>query len=214
MRKYINGINSSTYEMLFPNIRSLKESTECSRAFDAIEEFNQTDMVKFRRNIYDDKITKCGNGEFQYKEGDFAVNFYRLIDILPTEFYGQKLICQNHHNRGYAETVNMAPFIPRGDLLVGYVNLLGNDVICSVIEIKIGNSTIILDGYLNVLMFKEEYLKLTNFREVSKIKHEDLVEDNDNMLVKRLGLSSEAYLFFRKEIVEDVEKNKRLFKKI
>lgn len=222
MEKYTHGVDVSTYDMLFSDFdKGLRESTKCSRAFLIIDEFTKIDKknydevgYKTANEIYNDKITKDKNGRFQYQEENFVICFYKLSDFFNAQFHVQELVSENRRNKSYVKTVNMAPYIPNGDVLTGYINLLGNDVIHSVIELPNENGSIILDWYLNTLMTKQDYLKLTNFREISKIKHDDLISDKEMRLEYMLGLSSEMYLLFRDEIVQDIEKNKRLFKTI
>ena len=67
----------------------------------------------------------------------------------------------------------------------------------------------IIDFTQNVIMSKQNYIKITNFKELSKISKEDVISDRSKVALFNMKIA--YYLFFRDEIMKDINKNEKVF---
>ena len=66
-----------------------------------------------------------------------------------------------------------------------------------------------MDWTRNIMMPKEDYIELFNFKILSSVDKNDLKNDFD--IVRDLEFTTKHYLLFRDEIMRDINKNKELF---
>lgn len=97
-------------------------------------------------------------------------------------------------------------------LLTGFINISNHDILHSVVEIKDKNneSSSIIDYTQNLIMKKDDYDKITNFKYYSKISKQDLINDKD--IIISFNMKLPIFLFFRDEIMKDLQKNEKVLK--
>lgn len=98
------------------------------------------------------------------------------------------------------------------DILTGYVTVGDKDILHSVLETKDDKSKII-DYTKNLVIDKADYIKLTNFREIQRISHEDYVNDVSLIYSLSPNFSIRAYLVFRDELMKELNKKVKVLRK-
>ncbi|MBQ9024277.1 MAG: hypothetical protein IJ105_03535 [Bacilli bacterium] len=95
-------------------------------------------------------------------------------------------------------------------LLTGFINISNHDILHSVVEIEDDESSRIVDYTQNLVMKKEDYIRITNFKCISKISKQDIIDDKDKISPFNMKLA--IYLFFRDELMKDLKKNEKVLK--
>jgi len=224
MKKYINGINSNTYE-------NLKQS--CSTCLDDIsymEEYlayhiisrftmlQREDVEKARQDslgqTYDINYIKYNEIEncFHYVKDDFEIRFRKFSDVIRAYYYKEQL--HNYERSGLAsiKSCEIAPYLSKSNILTGFI-LIGNfKMMHTVIELV--DEGLIIDWSINAIMEKEDYLRLTKLQVINKLETDKLIEDRISGIFNEFSDPSmlEFYLIFRDEFIKDIEKNKQLIK--
>ena len=95
-------------------------------------------------------------------------------------------------------------------VLTGYVPSIDEELLHSVVEIDILNKKYIIDYTQNIVMKKEDYFEINQFRQISKVSSKTIKEDA--RIIDELQIPHPYYLIFRDEIMKDLNKNKKLLK--
>ena len=100
----------------------------------------------------------------------------------------------------------------KSSLLTGYISYEDIDILHTVVECEKDGKIKIVDYTKNLIMDKEEYIGLTNFRIIQRISRDDFLRDNRiiNRCMPRMSLV--VYLCFRDEIMKDLKKNNKVLK--
>ncbi len=95
-------------------------------------------------------------------------------------------------------------------VLTGYVPSIDEELLHSVVEIDILNKKYIIDYTQNIVMKKEDYFEINQFRQISKVSSKTIKEDAK--IIDELQIPHPYYLLFRDEIMKDLNKNKKSLK--
>ena len=95
--------------------------------------------------------------------------------------------------------------------IYGYTDI--SKFLHSWVEINYKGQDYVIDGTLNAIINKEGYYALRHAEPITKISNETLEIDIKNYLSKVGTFGLPDYLFFRNEIIKDLEKNNEAFKK-
>ena len=93
------------------------------------------------------------------------------------------------------------------DVLTGYENIAGGRYLHSVVETPYGK---IIDFTKNLVMSKEDYIKLTGFTVLERITNDELYRIHIKII--GLNMNSKVLATFGSEILKDIEKNPSIFK--
>ena len=179
-----SGINKVTQELLkkdIPNSLSKKEIEELNDIFKYL-----TAYTMYRNLILESDVLRKEFSEFKYIEefdqciyerNNDSYRFSLLSDFCDKDELLSEERYHKCHEASYGLTLN-SPF--EGTyLLTGYVNNSDTDTLHSVVEILNEGELCIIDYTLNVIMLKEDYLKITKFKEKSRLSKEELLKDKD-----------------------------------
>lgn len=208
-----NGINTKTDE-LFRKIPNSKRTNN---------DFNNLNRIYSELNIYtlareedDSPLTKemfkyitPEKKESHYNDGKYDFKFCLLSDFFMDEKLKDELTSDKRFHKCHESSINLALDLPFKNVFVvtGYVNTGDKDILHSVVEID-GDDEVMIDYTQNILMKKEDYLKINCFREISRVRKEDLQQEIDTMT--DLKMTIPYYLFFRDEMKKDLNKNKKI----
>ena len=95
-------------------------------------------------------------------------------------------------------------------ILTGYVPTIDEEILHSVVELEYDSEIYIVDYTQNIMMKKEDFIRLNNFRLITRIPSSKVREDMDVMT--RINIELPYYLVFRDEIVRDLKKNSKVLK--
>lgn len=82
------------------------------------------------------------------------------------------------------------------------------------VEVNINGEDYVIDATLNAMINKEGYYLLQHAKPINKISRQTLLNDLDNFsIIDNKNIPMEVYYVFRDEIIEDLNKNKDIFRK-
>lgn len=209
MKKYCNGINQKSIDLL---LDVNKEDKRLSKAYRSIDSFTQMNSSNSKElNLYDCSFN-CKIDLFEYSADDILIRFKRLSDVIRAIWYKNELLSVNRHFDVIRKTYQLCPYIDDSKLLTGFTFIDGKKELHSVIESADG----IIDWNLNAIIPKEDYFKLTKFQVISELSVDKIIEDQENRVMEELRNDPKLlklYIIFRDEIMANLEKNKQITKK-
>lgn len=176
------------------------------------EQQNRYDINISTNNIKYNKETK--KHECTLKNGNI-VTFDLISETLekPSKKVIKELESNERKKKCHLMSVYVAlqhedSIVHTGTIIIG-----SNKILHSVVEIKTKKGKeFILDWTKNIVMDKDEYIKLFSFNILESIKSEDIL--NDSKFIKGTEiLSLKYYLTFRDEIIKDLNRNSFIFDK-
>lgn len=147
-----------------------------------------------------------------YLSDDICFGFLLLSDYVQNKKEKKILTSQKRYHKCHEESYRLTLGAPykQSYILTGYINVDGNDILHSVAQVQDDKEEKIIDFTLNIVMSKEDYITITNFREFSKISRDKLRQDEEK--IKNFSMGIQYYLFFHNELMKDLEKNEKLLK--
>lgn len=100
-------------------------------------------------------------------------------------------------------------------IVTGYIYGYSNksEFLHSWVEAIIKGEEYVIDGTLNAMINKQGYYLMQHAKSITKISDSVLKSDVENYMTKIQSIPLEVYYVFRNEIVNDLEKNKEIFRK-
>ena len=153
---------------------------------------------------YDFRTISWNNGlnSFVYQNGNFKIAFNLLSDFMTHEDDKEELTSDERLHQCHAKSIILASMYPNFRVITGYVYLENQRILHSVVEYDDNEETIILDWTKNLRMFKDDYLKLTNFRVIETIEGYEIANDI-TAPVNKIGRDLKTYCVFRPEIIKE-----------
>ena len=216
---YDKGLNNNTDKMLFESGPYVsKNNAENRKIFYTIDIYNLKNVFARAKNIVlfrvftgikiDLKRIKYNSGNKRYEyslDNGSKIKFLKLSEYAKCDNLAE-LDTKKRYGHCHSRSLGVAYGCKNSKLLSGIANL-SYDFCHSVVELENGD---IIDWTRNLIMKKEDYIKLTNFRTIQSIDSNDLNELIENEALR--GMDLRAYLYFRDEIVADLEKHQLLKK--
>ena len=220
------GINQQTYELIFKNDDNLPRSKQGSYkeliADTTIKEFTKIDEKKFLTKILkllrshtliDLKKINFNETLKKYEYNNFGeiITFDKISNYLENETDIKELTSNKRSGLCHLRSIHLTLDLESSKLLTGYITIGKKRVLHSVVEYPKNGEKLILDWTRNIIITKEQYLKLTEFQEINSIKREDLSNDIKLINGNLDNLSIKLYLVCREAVIRDIERNKQLF---
>ena len=216
-----DGINNNTYELLFKdskNSRDIDEKEEKRKyILSLIEHYTKLreksifgSLLKKYLNIKNLDFSKIVyNKETQEYEFEYLGEIYTFNKI--SNFYGDKktqkeLESGERYGKCHEASIYFSMINKDCYILTGYINNNGGTYLHSVIETQEGK---ILDWTKNLIMSKEDYLKLTDFKALERISGEEMIEIFIRLPVG--DADGKVLTVFGKEVLKDMKKNPDIF---
>lgn len=151
-------------------------------------------------------------------KGDIKI--YKLSDLIPQikEDYPD-VVTQDRKGKCHEKAIMIADRLESvsSEVVTGYIFGYSDKskYLHSWIELNHNGKDMIIDYTLNAMINKEGYYQIQNAIPLSRISSVKIKEDVDVLnKLKQLGkLDIKEYLLFRDEIINDYEKNKKVFEK-
>lgn len=221
---YIGGIKKETYDLLFKDENiSNSENIDTSAndeildriaTFTKLKNFISIEIAKRKFNISYDRENK----EYIYNTANKEIPFKRFSDLIIDKELKSELLSNIREHKCHARALQLVDaFSNPITILTGTYERHGEKFLHSVIEMDSKNSTYIIDYTLNLLMKKELYLELTQFKLIETMQDIEAMEDKRDGIWEFLNKTDfmlKPYLTFQKEIKKDLEKNSKMLEKI
>lgn len=140
---------------------------------------------------------------YHYVNGEMDLVYEKLSDHMRNK---KELLTSNRYGKCHSMSMKLVEMIPDSYILTGYVSYEDEDYLHSVIEFEKDGNTKIIDYTKNLIMDKEEYIGLTNFRLIQRISRKDYKKDKKIIKKYMPDLSNKVYLCFRDELMHDMNK--------
>ncbi len=210
-----DGINDKTYELLFEDNVKLENEDENKdghiKAFIAIDTFTK---IRSKKDYYKAKIYLKNMADlnkinynkqtkkYEYKDENIEVEFEKLSSFLKSKKYKEELESEKRYRKCFDMAFILSSAIKDSKITTGYIKL-GKRIFHTLVE---------KDGYIfdwthNLVMKKEDYIKITKFTELSSFYGKDFADDI-KLISGNIPLSLPVYYLFRDEIMSNLEKNK------
>ena len=222
-----DGINNNTYELLFRDTSSLSEEEQGDKSYAKVlvtlNRFTRYEkrniLVKLKDFIlkqYGFDVSKVKYNEdkdrYIYQDEDYSIPFNMISRLIDSDQLKKELLSEKRYGHCHVKSLCMGHNVPDSEVVTGYFTIYTNRVLHSILEAKDKDGNlIVLDWTRNITMPKEDYYRLTGFREVNRFAGSKFEEDFP--CLQALGVGTKTYSCFRDELMKDFEKNKSLFKK-
>ena len=123
----------------------------------------------------------------------------------------KELESEKRYRKCHLKSAEIATSLPKSCILTGYVKRYNGKFLHSIVEIEKEDGKYIIDYTKNIIMPKEQYVKLTEFEElesISDLEYLEYIQRLENIL----GLNGKVLLTFGREIFKELEKNSFLIK--
>jgi len=145
--------------------------------------------------------------KYEYKKEDIIFDFIMISDYFNGDIYKYELLSEERYSKCHTMAIKMAEYFENSKILTGYITLLDSKIMHSVLEFKMLGEVVIMDWTLNLIMEKQQYLKLTNFKVINIVQSSMIKEDED--LIYNSNITNKIYLLFRDELKRNFDKIKR-----
>lgn len=150
------------------------------------------------------------NYEYISKDGK-AIKFDLLSKYAQEEKNVKELTSNKRYNKCHNMALSLATNFENATVLTGYIVHQGYKILHSVVEISKDNKKQICDWTNNLIMEKEKYINLFQFKILSEIKGKDILSDLSKIKETPLSITNKEYVVFRDEFMRDLAKNDFLF---
>ena len=218
-----SGINNNTYKVLFSDYHDIPEEEQPDLEKSYIISVIQL-YTRFREKSIFSKILKL-NFEKKYKIDFSKIKFNKENQNYEYEFQGEvytfdklskkindknikkELESKKRYRKCHLKSAEIATSLPKSCILTGYVKRYDGKCLHSIVEIEKEDGKYIIDYTKNIIMPKEQYVKLTEFEELESISDLEYLE-----YIQRLEINGKVLLTFGREIFKELEKNSFLIK--
>ena len=209
----LDGINNNTYEKFF-----IEGQIEDRRAKDD-REFIMAAIQHFTKLSDDDidYVVEKSNSIFLRNKNIFEVNKnskkyrFSLLDYF-LENCKEELRSDDRLGKCTETSIGFALATGKDSkVMIGYLDN-SKDKILHAVYLDCGyDKEYVFDYTMNLVMTKNQYLELMDFKIINEVNGEDLI--NDRKVLKAFEhFGTKFYLCFRDEIMKDLEKNKKILK--
>lgn len=209
----IDGINNNTYNALFIDgpFKSRLVSNDREYLSCAIDEFTKLSDEDIEYVVNNTDVFERVKNGFVAKHNDKKYKFI-LLDSFFGEDKKEELRSSRRQGKCVQTSIGMA-YTAKEDckVAVGYLDDSMDRVLHAVFVDCSSDEEYVFDFSKNLVMRKEDYCDLQDYRIINEIKGEDIKKD---MKVLRTisFLASKLYLCYRNEIMKDLKKNKKMLK--
>ena len=219
-KNYINGINKNTFDLLFNDYKNKPEDyfdVKATDALIAIDTFTRLKEKTIFQKLIKKTLSKLTSIEkisynsitcqYEWQDGPNLITFNLLSNYIGDEKLKAELTSKKRYHLCHKRSIDNAKKFKNSKVVTGYATIGSYKFLHSIIECD----NKVIDWTRNVVMNKSDYYYLTNFHPLSSISSACILMDK-KMLKGKFGFFVKEYTTFRDEIMNDLEKNKHLFK--
>ena len=205
-----DGINNNTYNLLFSDVFYNVDDEYLNDTAVIIENFTMLNEIDRLIVLTQSDMFKYKNKTYTYNDGEEEYTFSLLEDLFEDDETKRILHSPERYGSCHHASVGMCLNLPHKNskILTGYINYSDCRILHSVYYYEEDGMEIIYDYTKNIMMRKDEYFRLTNFKLINEIEREKLIEDKD--FICNSNISVKAYMVFRDEMMRDIKKNEKV----
>ena len=219
-KEYNGYLNKNTYNLIFNDnqINERKNSEVFNYILKYIEYFTlgENDRIKFEEMFdtkFNSKMIKYSKFRKKYylKIKELKIDFILLSDYLKEKTYDEELIKIDRYHKCHLRCFELLEIIENSKLVSGIMDVFNENIYHSVLEILDKKVKIYYVDYVkNLIMKKEDYIFLTNFKELQSISYDEF--ENDLEILSKIfdKIEMKWYFAFRDEIMRDLYKNSKI----
>ena len=222
-----SGINKNTYELLFRDYDNIPEkekpAIENSYIITIIQlytrfrekgisskllklAFEKKYKIDFTKIKYNEKIK-----EYEYEFNGKVYTFDKLSNKLKDKNIKKELESTKRYKQCHEKSIEISLALPGAYIVTGYIKENKGKYLHSIVEIEKKNEKYIIDYTKNIIMPKEQYVKLTSFEELERISDMEYLQYDQK--IRNLSIDLKTYTTFGKDIAKELEKNAFMLKK-
>ena len=222
-----SGINKETYKLLFSDYDNIPEEERTSiennyimaviQSYTRFREkgifskllkltFEKNHKIDFSKIKYNDKTE-----EYEYELNGEVYTFDKLSNELENKNIKKELESERRYGQCHSKSIELAVAQPEAYILTGYIKENKGKYLHSIVEIEKKNEKYVIDYTKNIIMPKEQYVKLTSFEELERISDMEYLQYDQK--IRNLSINLKTYTTFGKDIAKELEKNAFLLKK-
>lgn len=223
-----SGINKNMDELLFSDYDNIPEEERTSiennyimaviQSYTRFREkgifskllkltFEKKYKIDFSKIKYNDKTE-----EYEYELNGEVYTFDKLSNELENKNIKKELESERRYGQCHSKSIELAVAQPEAYILTGYIKENKGKYLHSIVEIEKKNEKYVIDYTKNIIMPKEQYVKLTSFEELERISDMEYLQ-HVQKIVNIPGIDLKVSTTFGKEIVKELEKNAFMLKK-
>jgi len=197
-----HDIEPSYDEKLTHNEKILEEIETFTQFNNNTSKFIIDDYMEKLKKMYF-KLCKLKTNEYIFITRSYYYVFSKFSEAFNLEVYYDELTSENRYGKCHDRSFMFAKMNDKSNLLTGYINGTNLHILHSVVELNIFGKDYICDWTKNLVMSKQDYIKLTNYKILSKISHNQILEDSE--MIEDLNLKNclKGYLLFRDELTQE-----------
>ena len=205
-----DGINNNTYNLLFSDTFYNVDNEYLNDTAVIIENFTMLNEIDRLIVLTQSDMFKYKNKTYTYNDGEEEYTFSLLEDLFGDAETKRILHSPERYGSCHHASIGMCLNLPHKNskILTGYINYSDCRILHSVYYYEEDGMEIIYDYTKNIMMRKDEYFRLTNFKLINEIEREKLIEDKD--FICNSNISVKAYMVFRDEMMRDIKKNEKV----
>ena len=205
-----DGINNNTYNLLFSDVFYNVDDEYLNDTAVIIENFTMLNEIDRLIVLTQSDMFKYKNKTYTYNDGEEEYTFSLLEDLFEDDETKRILHSPERYGSCHHASVGMCLNLPHKNskILTGYINYSDCRILHSVYYYEEDGMEIIYDYTKNIMMRKDEYFRLTNFKLINEIEREKLIEDKN--FICNSNISVKAYMVFRDEMMRDIKKNEKV----
>lgn len=205
-----DGINNNTYNLLFSDVFYNVDDEYLNDTAVIIENFTMLNEIDRLIVLTQSDMFKYKNKTYTYNDGEEEYTFSLLEDLFEDDETKRILHSPERYGSCHHASVGMCLNLPHKNskILTGYINYSDCRILHSVYYYEEDGIEIIYDYTKNIMMRKDDYFRLTNFKLINEIEREKLIEDKN--FICNSNISVKAYMVFRDEMMRDIKKNEKV----
>ncbi len=159
------------------------------------------------------RVSTIKEGFNEYKLNNKSVISYKLgSDMFAFSKEEKKeLLSDDRYSHCYLKSIENAPYIKNSNVLLGLTKIGDYTRMHAVVEFSIKNKLFVFDWTQNIVMPKDQYIKLFDFNIYNSISGSDVRRIVELCTFMGINTASSILLAFGKELENDI--NKRIMKK-
>ncbi len=216
----INCVNKNTYNLLFSDYHNLPQidqgSYENEMAYYTIDYFTKLkEKNKGKKNFFNNKLINLNKISFNkktkqyiYRNKNLLITFNKLSDCFNDMEVIKELTSEKRYHKCHIKSVNISSNFKKSKIVTGYATIGNEKFLHSVVEYESYGQNFILDWTINLKITKEQYIKLTDFEEITSLNSEEIL---DELKIFNSNINLKVFLLFRDELIKDMQKNSHIF---
>ena len=208
----LDGINNNTYQLFFMVKEFKDEPNNDDKEFllGTIQQFTKLNDKSIEYVLNKTDIFKRKDNVFEVNYNNLKYDFKLLDSYLIKN--KEELRSKERIGKCIHKSISLAnSYEGNCKVLLGYIYNNSDKLLHSVFLECSNNHEYVFDYTMNLIMEKEKYMELFDFKIINEIDGNDIKKDK-NIILKMEYISSKFYLCFRDEIMKDLNKNSKVLK--